>query len=143
MLETAKKYKNPNDWSGLESKTKGLALEPDTYELDTTGKGVTAEFDYEVIFRWTSHYVHSTVSSLERHVMERGDVFRVRGGQNRGPGLKHLALFNVLAYLAKTFVYALRAMREEQPEVLQEVFKQLESFVRSSGTQTATCWNEQ
>ena len=72
-LEVAKNYKSPHEWSGEEQKTRSLAVEPDSYEFDESGNGTTAEFDYEVMFKWTSHYVHSTVSCLGRHLAERGD----------------------------------------------------------------------
>lgn len=136
-LETARKYKSPGDWSEMKDKTKGLAMEPDTYEFDATGTPITAEFDYEVFFKWTSHFVHSTVSSLESHLAERGDVFRVRSRSQLANGFSNRSVFNVLAFLSKIFVCAFRALNQEQPkEILQEMHQQLVSFDEErSGTE--------
>jgi hypothetical protein len=121
ILEAARKYKNPYDWSGEPQKTRSLATEPDTYEFDSAGNGTTAEFDYEVFFKLTSHYVHSTVCALEGHIVEREDTFRIR--RNWNPYKRaDLALFNVLAMISKTFICGFRALRYEQPEeILQEI----------------------
>jgi Family of unknown function (DUF5677) len=129
-LETATKYRSPSDWSGVKDKTRGLAMEPDTYEFDATGTPTTAEFDYEVLFKWTSHFVHSTVSSLESHLAERGDVFRVRSRSQLANGFSSRSVFNVLAFLSKIFVCAFRGLNQEQPEeILQEIHRQLVSFL--------------
>jgi hypothetical protein len=127
ILEIAKNYKNPYEWSSEPQKTRSLATEPDTYEFDSTGKGTTAEFDYEVFFKFTSHFVHATVCALEGHVAERGDTFRVR--RNWNPHEKaNLALFNVLAMISKIFVSGFRALRYEQPEeILQEIHLKMKS----------------
>lgn len=127
ILETAKNYKNPYDWSGEPQKTRSLAVEPDTYEFDSAGNGTTAEFDYEVFFKLTSHYVHSTVCALDGHIVERGDTFKIR--RNWNPQRRaELALFNVLAMTSKIFVCGFRALRHEQPEeLLQELFAKMQS----------------
>jgi hypothetical protein len=127
FLETAKKYKNPHDWSGEPYKTKSLAMEPDTYEFDATGNGTKAEFDYEVIFKLTSHFVHSTVSALESHFVERGDTFKVRGRWEERKGSK--SLFHVLVFVSKTFVCGFRALHQDQPEdILQRMHQQMQSY---------------
>jgi hypothetical protein len=127
ILEIAKNYKNPHEWSGEPQKTKSLAIEPDTYEFDSAGNGTTAEFDYEVFFKLTSHYVHSTVCALESHIVEREDTFRIR--RNWTPHKRaDLALFNVLAMISKIFVCGFRALRYEQPEeILQEMHVKMQS----------------
>ena len=128
FLETAKKYKNPHDWSGEPLKTKSLALEPDTYEFDATGKGTTAEFDYEIMFKWTSHFVHSTVSALESHLVERGDTFKIRGRWGMRRGRSH-SPFNVLAFVSKTFICGFRALRQDQPEkILQQMHRLMQTY---------------
>jgi hypothetical protein len=127
ILAIAKNYKNPHDWSGEPEKTKSLAKEPDTYEFDSAGNGTTAEFDYEIMFKYTSHSVHSTVCALEDHIVERGDTFKVRARWN--PHRKaRLALFNVLAMTSKIFISGFRALRHDQPEeILQEIFVKMQA----------------
>lgn len=127
-LEMARKYKSPNDWSGLKDKTRGLAFEPDTYEFDVSGNPTTAEFDYEVLFKWTSHFVHATVSSLESHLAERGDVFRVRARNQLSDRYANNALFSVLAFLSKIFVCGLRALNQDQPAILLEMHQHMASY---------------
>jgi hypothetical protein len=128
ILAIAKNYRNPNDWSGQPEKTRSLAKEPDTYEFDSAGNGTTAEFDYEIMFKYTSHFVHSTVCSLEGHLVERGDTFKIRARWN--PYKKaHLALFDVLTMTSKIFVCGFRALRHDQPEeILQEMFVKMQSY---------------
>jgi Family of unknown function (DUF5677) len=128
ILTIARNYKNPHDWSGEPEKTRALAKEPDTYEFDAAGNGITAEFDYEVFFKYTSHYVHATVCSLESHVVERGDTFKIRSRWN--PSRKaNLALVNVLAMVSKTFVCGFRALRYDQPEeILQEMHVKMQAY---------------
>jgi len=128
ILAIAKNYRNPNDWSGEPEKTKSLAKEPDTYEFDSAGNGITAEFDYEIMFKYTSHFVHSTVCALEGHIAERGDTFKIRAHWN--PSRKaSLALFNVLAMTSQIFVSGFRALRHDQPEeILQEIFVKMQAW---------------
>lgn len=128
-LKIAQNYRSPNEWSGEHEKTRSLAMEPSTYEFDSNGNGITAAFDYEVLFKWTSHFVHSTVSGLESHFTEAGDVFKIRA---RVPSAKRGsdALFNVLVYASKIFVDGFRAMRDEQPaEILAEIREHMKSFL--------------
>ena len=128
ILELARNYKQPHEWSGEPQKTRSLAIEPDTYEFDSNGEGTTAEFDYEVLFKMTSHYVHSTVCALDSHAGEVGDRFRVRAGwvQNRRA---KFALFNVLAMVSKTFVCGFRALRHDQPEdILNEMHSKMQAY---------------
>jgi hypothetical protein len=118
MLETAKQLKDPHRWSG--KSVKELAFEEDTVELDDNGKPAKWEFDYEMIYKWTSHFVHGTVVALDAHGMELCTKFEVMGGsQNVEKG--QLALFNVAVYLFKTLVVAFRAMKYEiKTEVADE-----------------------
>jgi hypothetical protein len=122
ILEIAKNYRSPHEWSGEPEKTRSLAAEPDTYEFDSAGNGTTAEFDYEILFKYTSHFVHSTVCALEGHIAPRGDTFEIRCGWS--PHTKaSLALFNVLSIISKILVCGFRALNHEQPEeILQEMF---------------------
>ena len=127
ILAIAKNYRNPNDWSGEPEKTKSLAKEPDTHEFDSAGGGITEEFDYEIMFKYTSHFVHSTVGALEGHLTERGDTFKIRARWH--PYRKaRLAVFNVLATTSKIFISGFRALRHDQPdEILQEIFVKMRS----------------
>src|SRR5207244_5191746 len=64
ILSAAKEYTNPHWWTDRPDHTKHMAMEEDTYEMDSaTGKPFRLEFDYEVLYKWTSYYVHPTASS--------------------------------------------------------------------------------
>jgi len=127
-LEIAKKYKNPHEWSGEAQKTRSLAIEPDTFEFDSNGQGITAEFEYEALFKWTSHFVHSTVSALGSHAPERGDVFKIRAGlSSEREG--ELALLNILGFIPRTFICGFRALRQTQPDkILRRMFVQIKIY---------------
>jgi hypothetical protein len=130
-LELAKSYKNAHQWTGMGDQTRQMALEPDTYEFDGAGQGINCEFDYEVLYKWSSFFVHSTVSALESHLMEPGQPFRVRGRSQIAQGRGEDALVNVLGYLSRIFIHAFRAMRHDAPEeVLGDIHKALQSFVK-------------
>jgi hypothetical protein len=127
ILDIARSYKNPHEWSGEPQKTKSLALEKDTYEFDSAGIGITAEFDYEVLFKQSSHFVHSTVSALDGHISERGDTFQIRA-RWKPERYTHHTLVNTLAMLSKIFICGFRALRHEQPEdTLQELYETMKS----------------
>ena len=93
------------------------------------GKRVTGEFDYDTFHFWTSLYVRATIHSIEWHAVERGDIFWVRF--KVAEEKKHhtwLALFTVITFLTKIFVQACRGMREDQPEMIQDLFKMMKKF---------------
>jgi hypothetical protein len=129
ILQIAENYSNPHDWSGEPHKTRSLAEEPDAYEFDSTGKPTTALFDYEVFYKFTSHFVHSTVCALESHITERGDTFKIRARWKPYSTRKgRLAVFNVLAMISKIFICGFRAMNYEQPEeILQEMHVKMQA----------------
>lgn len=118
MLEMAKQFKDPHRWSG--QSVKQMALEEDAFDVDESGKPFKWEYDYEVIYKWTSHFVHGTVVALDDHASDARTAFRVRGGrQNIEKG--GMALFNVVFYLLRTLVSAFRSIQYEiQKEVLEE-----------------------
>lgn len=121
ILQIAENYNNPHDWSGEPHKTRSLAEEPDTYEFDSAGKPTTALFDYEVFYKFTSHFVHSTVCALESHITERGDTFKIRARWNPYSVRKgRLAVFNVITMLSKIFICGFRALNYQQPEEILE-----------------------
>ncbi|MGB8494169.1 MAG: DUF5677 domain-containing protein [Candidatus Acidiferrum sp.] len=130
-LESAREYKNPNQWTGLGDQTKQMALEDDAYERDSAGIPIRAEFDYEVIYKWTSHYVHATVSGIEGHFVEAGVPYRIRGRIQSEAVRGDDALFNTLAYVSKIIVCAFRAMHDEQPEeILKDFHETMKLFAR-------------
>ena len=121
-LTLARNYKSAHQWTGLGDQTRQIALEDDSYERTEAGKPLNCEFDYEALYKWTSFFVHGTVSSLEAHFVEARDVFRVRARIQLEQNLGTDALFNVLAFLTKSFISAFRALGYEPPEnVLTEI----------------------
>jgi hypothetical protein len=107
-------YPSPHRWSGHTARD--MATEPDTMETDpATGQPAVSEFDYAVIYRWTSHYVHPSIAALRNHLVQAGhDNFVIRGGS--APDMTHLALFNVATFVGKTMIHFYRCMRDPQPE---------------------------
>lgn len=112
----AANYPHPHRWSG--KTVSAMALEEDTVDLDpATQKPFVDNFSYEVIYRWTSHYVHPTIVALQNHLVQAGhDNFVVHSGNVREPG--HMAAFNVATYVSKTLVSFYRCMGDPQPKRL-------------------------
>ncbi len=129
ILQIAENYSNPHEWSGEPYKTRSLAQEPDTYEFDSTGEPTTALFDYEVFYKFTSHFVHSTVCALESHITARGDIFTIRARWKPYSNRKaHLAVFNVLTMISKIFICGYRALGYDQPEeILEEMHVKMQA----------------
>jgi hypothetical protein len=123
-MKVAEKFKSKHAWTGIGGQTRMMAFEEDAVDIGDDGKPFKSEFDYEVIYFWTSHFVHGTVIALDGHEMEPCKVFRVRGGKPK-QYFGDTALFNVLAFVVRAFVCALRAMREEQPRILEDIVEQL------------------
>jgi len=131
-MEMAKQYKSPHNWTGLGGQVKEMALEEDTYEVDSKGEPVKQIFDYEVIYWWTSQFVHRTILSLAGHEMEPGGVFRIRGRMEAERGRTTDALSNVLIFLSKIFICACRGMQADQPEeLLSEITQLVSSFTKT------------
>lgn len=132
-LDIAKGYRSAHQWTGLGDQTKQMAAEPDSHERRQSGEPLTCDFDYEVIYKWTSFFVHATVSGLEGHLTEARDRFRVRARIEIEHGCGDSALFNVLAYLLKSFISAFRAMREDQPEqILNDMRTLMECSIKDT-----------
>lgn len=128
MLEIAKRFKDPHKWSG--KTVRELALEEDTFELDpATGKPLNWEYDYEIVYKWTSHFVHGTVVSTDEHASGPSVPFRVRGGQqNIEKG--GMALFNVALYVYRTLLAAFRSLSYEiSKEIVDEVQLVLKNLI--------------
>jgi hypothetical protein len=129
VMEMAKKFTSKHQWTGHGGQAKFMALEEDTRELDEHGKPFKSEFDYDVIYFWTSHYVHVTIIALEGHASEPGEVFRVGARRWIEQGRGADALFNTLVFLSKIIICGCRVMREEQPEdILRGMNKLMKKF---------------
>ncbi len=122
MLKVAEKFKNPHKWTGLGDQTRKMAMEEDSYELDRNGKPFKCEFDYEVLYKWTSHYVHSTIVAIDTHTVEARDVFIVHSKKKRGDRFRDLSLFNVAAFLSKMLICGFRSLGTEFPIDLSDDF---------------------
>ena len=128
-MELAEKYSNKHLWTGHGGQAKLMALEADTYEIDEQGDPAKSEFDYDVIYFWTSQYVHATVVAAEGHACEPGDVFRTSARHQTEQGLGDNALFNALVFLSKIFITGCRGMRIDQPEdILRSMHDSISSY---------------
>jgi len=114
IINVASQYPNPHRWSGKNAKD--MALEPDTFETDaTTGKPAVHDFQYRVVYRWTSHFVHPTIVALKNHVVQPGrDNFVVRG--TRQEDQTHVSVFNVATFVGMTMISFYRCMGDPQPD---------------------------
>ena len=125
-LEIAKTYKSAHQWTGMGDQTRQMACEADSFEFDAAGNGITCEWDYEVIYKWTSFYVHSTVSAFKSHLAEPMKPFRIRSRDHID---EEDILVNVLGYISRIFVHAYRAMKQDSPEeILQDIETALAAF---------------
>jgi hypothetical protein len=128
-LQVAKSYPNPHEWTGLRGKTRSMVVERDSYEVDSQGKPTNCEFEYEVLYKWASYFVHVTVSCLESHFVEAGVTFQVYAGKELDRQFGDNALVNVVAYLTKTFIAGFRALRQDPPgDILNELHELLASY---------------
>lgn len=131
VLERAKDFKSKAHWTGHGGQAKMMALEEDPLEEDPQGQPEKSEFDYDALYFWTSHFVHATVVAAEAHAAEPGEVFRVHARSWIDKGRAENALFNVVVFLDKLFIRACRGMNEEQPDVLQDLYKLISDFART------------
>jgi hypothetical protein len=125
IVKHAKEFKSKSQWNEEGVILRVMAMEPDTFEVDDHGIGINSKFDYDAIYFWTSQYVHTTVEAMEGHAVAPGEVFKVRARIEKERDLGNTALFNVCVFTCKTFVYALRCIKEEQPKALDDLFKLL------------------
>lgn len=125
-----------------------MAMEPDRFEkvpvIDAKGRAVLDkrgrpkmkpfnwEFDYKIIYYWTSQYVHVTIDSLDNHAAVPGKAFKVyrpeTGIPVRRTDLGEMALFNVAITMHKILVVTFRSIGHAYPEVLS---KPIEACVRA------------
>jgi len=122
MLEVARTFRSPHLWHG--GSTRDIAVESDLIERDEHGQPTRWEFDYEITYKWTSHFVHGTVVALDAHAMEPGVAFVVGGGlqQIQKGGM---ALFNAAVYLFKVTVLVLRGVKYNLSSDLEQEFDTL------------------
>jgi len=125
MLEEAKNYKNPHKWTGLPDQIRHMAMEDDADESDQKGNPLRCEFDYEVIYKWTSHYVHPTVVALDTHASDRPGPFVVHARSQDGQRFKDMAMFNVVIYVNHVLICALRCLGIKFPDHLSNEFDAL------------------
>ena len=130
LTAIAKEYLHPHRWSGRD--TRYLAQEPDTIGKDAAGNPATQVFDYEVIYAWTSRFVHPTVAAIDSHVGPKDVPFRVATLERAGLGEDDTALFNTVLFLSKIFIYVFRHLGTGLPDHLGNKTKTLlESLVAS------------
>jgi hypothetical protein len=127
-LEVAKEFKSKAHWTGSGGQAKLMALEEDTVELNEQGQPATSDFDYDALYFWTSHFVHVTVVGIEGHASAPGEVFKVHARAFVDKGREKDSLFNIAVFLCKTFVTALRAINEEQPQALHDLHSMIAKF---------------
>jgi len=122
MQEMAENYKNPHSWGDERHLIRAMALEKDAYEVDAVGEPIDQAFDYEFIYPQASFYVHATIHSLVNHMTENGEPFEIRA--NRLADVRaNQAVFNALAFPAKTVVCAFRGLKtEHRQEILDEMY---------------------
>jgi hypothetical protein len=117
-----------------------MAMEPDKFEkiavVDRKGKPVldkrgkpkmkpyTWEFDYKIIYFWTSQYVHVSIDSLDNHAATPEKPFKVfipqTGTPIRRTDLGDMALFNTAMMLHKILAAAFRSLGHTYPKELSD-----------------------
>ena len=124
-------YDHPHKWSG--KPVRQMVEEPDTRETDRkTKKPLIFDFDYHVLYYWTSNYVHPNVVALDTHLVQAGnDLFRVHGRKGTSINTEHLALLNVVGFVARQLLNLSRAFDEPVPTVLQARTERLLSEVNT------------
>jgi hypothetical protein len=118
MLETAKQFKDPHNWSG--KRLRDLAMEDDTFETLPDGSPFRWEFDYEVMYKLSSHYVHGTIIAIDEHATGPRQPFRVKSGPTVKKG--DLALFNLVLYLHRSLIAAFRSINYEISQAMIDKF---------------------
>jgi Family of unknown function (DUF5677) len=129
VLRVAETFTSKANWTRLHGQTKAMALEEDSTEKIEQDAAYLSEFDYDVNYFHTSLYVHATVVGVKGHACVPGTAFKVRAGnwsnERRGNG----ALFIVASYLCKMVVVVYRAINEDQPESVKELFDLMSRFL--------------
>jgi hypothetical protein len=130
LLEEARKYPNPHWWTGRRDHTKHIACEQDTHEVAAaTGKPVTFEADYEIMYKWTSEYAHVNVRALNSHTTAPGDKFVVWSRSQKSIDVEGIALFNAAAQIMKAVIGVYRAFHLDVPSDVERKFKEVTDSV--------------
>lgn len=116
-----------------------MAIEPDRYEkvplLDKKGKPVldkhgkpklqpyTWVFDYEILYFWTSQFVHVTIDSVDNHNALPGKLFSVytqgcRPSVRKNNNLGSMAIFNTILYMHKILASGFNGLGHKCPDKL-------------------------
>jgi hypothetical protein len=131
FAELAKDYNSAHRWT--DARFREMALEPDSYEFDDQGNPTVHDFDYEFVYWQTSQFVHATILSVLEHATPQGEPFRVRSRPNEDTIRGDEALFNVLAFISKTFVSGYRGLKSDQPaDILEETRQALSAYAKLS-----------
>lgn len=132
FAEMANKYPSPHRWFQAHGgQVRAMAMEPDGYEKDENENPITVAFDYDHVYSQTSHFVHATIISLLGHGVDAGEAFRVRANLGQQSDRGNQALFNVLAYISKSFVCGFRGLRDEQPsDILNEMHAMISAVAK-------------
>jgi hypothetical protein len=131
LTEMAKEFPHPHRWSGHD--TRYLAQEADTIEKDAAGNPATQRFDYEVIYAWTSRFVHPTVAAIDSHIGSRDAPFRIAERELAKMGEGDTALFNVVLFLSKIFIYVFRHLGSGLPDHVSDKTKAVLKSLIASG----------
>ncbi len=132
VVKTAEGFQSKAHWIGHGGQARMMALEDDAVEKDEKGKPITSKFDYDAVYFWTSQYVHGTIEGIRGHASESGNIFKAHGRKWEDNNVAQDALCNIAVFTCKTFLYGLRAIHEEQPPALHEMYKLIRTFARSS-----------
>jgi hypothetical protein len=118
-VKTAAMFKNKSNWTG--HKLKDVAHEEDTVDKDEHERPYKAEFDYDAIYFWTSHFVHASVVGVLGHACV-GEEFKVRANTWVDKGRAQSALTNIAIYLGKMFTCACHSLNTEQPAAMKSLY---------------------
>lgn len=132
ISDLAKTYKDPHRWAGPGMTAQKIAMEPDTDELDSSGHEITFKFQYEVLFRWTSHFIHPSVIALYSHLIEPGsERFKVHAHKDLDMNFEEMALDNIVASLGQITTQFFRGMRDDDKSHLGTyAFRLLEALAK-------------
>jgi Family of unknown function (DUF5677) len=119
LMRVAKKFdKDPHRWSG--KSIREMVAEPDSFETDSVGNPVNWLPNYQMFYRWTSQYVHSTIVALRDHTVDDTGAFKIHSGRKDETKCEAMAVFLCCLYVGMTFRDALRAMNDHFPDNLSE-----------------------
>ena len=121
--------RSSHEWTGMRGQARQMAIEDDSFEMDLNGEPIKNEYEYDVIYWWTSQFVHGTLGSLYGHITKPGETFQVRANVGLDSGRAPEAVFNVAVFVSRIFIYACRAMNEAQPD---EILRETLSFASAS-----------